>query len=362
MSLAESSPIFPKSVLKYIESWNAFALGSSLAPEWQENFGISFLENYLRIEHESPDIEDEQPGYHLGTCKIRSMPLAVWTSGHLESRSRRIPLVMVIGDWDQSNIMRLVHHCAESCGDVTRLHRLMECHEWIYHDLFSTFMDWNGIWDAIRDGLGELDHEVHHQVGTGNILARMQGLNKATATNIMLREALNVQKNSLKTVMELGEMNRGSDGTRHKIVFAKRGNELLKALEHYWALANGNREQLQNLVSMMVSLEQISQGQSVGRLNVVAFTFLPLSFVAVSTLTTLSTSTPLTTQSSLLQQSIFGMTQFTIAPRWYPVYALPMLTVTFIVAIVLLLELLTERLDSYSTVDRYAIFIGLRPL
>jgi hypothetical protein len=28
----------------------------------------------------------------------------------------------------------------------------------------------------------------------------------------------------------------------------------------------------------------------------------------------------------------------------------------------LLLELLTERLDSYSTVDRYAIFIGLRPL
>jgi hypothetical protein len=28
----------------------------------------------------------------------------------------------------------------------------------------------------------------------------------------------------------------------------------------------------------------------------------------------------------------------------------------------LLLELLNERLDYYSTVDRYAIFIGLRPL
>ena len=155
-------------------------------------------------------------------------------------------------------------------------------------------MDWNEIWDAVRDRLSELDHEVHRQFGSGNILGRMQGLNKATATNIMLRETLNVQKNSLETVIEMVKKNRDSGGTVQETVpemaFMKRGNELLKALEHYWALANGNKEQLQNLVSMMVSLEQISQGQSVGRLNALAFTFPPLSFVAVSTPITLSMS------------------------------------------------------------------------
>ena len=131
------------------------------------------------------------------------MPLAVWTGGQLETESGNVPVIIVIGDWDQASIMRFVRRCEGSYGEATRLHRLMKCHNWIYHDLFSTFMDWNEIWDVIRDRLSELHHEVHHQFGTGNILGRMQGLNKATATNIMLRETVKVQNNSLETVMEM---------------------------------------------------------------------------------------------------------------------------------------------------------------
>ncbi|TVY90708.1 hypothetical protein LAWI1_G002622 [Lachnellula willkommii] len=307
-------PQFPKPVLSYIKRWNAFAPGTSLVPQWQDDAGLSFLDNYLRIEYESPeDPEDEQPGYRLGSCKIISMPLAVWTGGHLETRSRSIPVVMVIGDFSQADVNYFVRHCGGSSGEATRLHRLVQSPEWIYHDLYSAFMDWDEVWDAVRDRLGELDHEVHRQFGTGNIFGRIEGLNKATATNIMLRETLKVQTKSLKTVIKLVKKNRDISRNKQNIEFVKRGDELLMAWDHYLALANGNKEQLQNLVSMMVSLEQISQGQSVGRLNVLAFTFLPLSFVA----------------------TIFGMTQFTIHPRWYPAYALPMLSLTLLVAIAL---------------------------
>ncbi|KAF8849535.1 hypothetical protein BDZ45DRAFT_752649 [Acephala macrosclerotiorum] len=312
--LGREFPQFPKPILSYIKSSNAFASGNSLAPQWQNNCGLSFLENYLRIESESPDdSEDQLPGYHLGTFKIRSMPLAVWTGGHLGAKQRSVPVVMVIGNWDQQDIMQFVRHYEGPRREEMRLRRLMESHEWIYHDLFSTFMDWNEVWDNVRDRLGELDYEVHHRLGKGDILGRIQSLNKATATNIMLRETLNIQKNSLDTVIKMVTKNRDTAGIGHSLAFVMRGEELLKALEHYWTLAHGNKEQLQNLVSMMLSLEQISQGQSVGRLNILAFTFLPLSFVA----------------------SIFGMTQFTISPTWYPVYALPLLSLTLVIAILL---------------------------
>ncbi|PVH81637.1 hypothetical protein DL98DRAFT_571000 [Cadophora sp. DSE1049] len=314
--LEREFPQFPKPLLNYIKAWNGFAQGSSLSPGWEEHSGFSFLENYLRIGARSSDNrEDEQPGYHLGTWEIQSMPLAVWTGCRLERRNLGVPVVMIIGDFNQSDIIQFFAHCKGSYdgGEAARLDRLMVCPEWIYHDLYSSFMDWEGIWDAVRDRLGELDHEVHGQIGRGNILGRIESLNKATATNIMLRETLDVQSSSFQTVMRLVKQARDTNINKQDSKFLKRGKELLCALEHYQALANGNREQLQNLVSMMVSLEQISQGQSMARLNVLAFTFLPLSFVA----------------------TLFGMTRFTISPSWYPAYALPMLVLTFTVAIAL---------------------------
>jgi hypothetical protein len=273
---------FPRSIISYLKSSASFAPGSSLAPEWREAKGISFLENYLCISDQPRDAgsDDEFPGYHLGSKMIRSMPLAVWTGGRVGTPERGVPIEVVIGHWERPDIERFASHYQGQ--DTRRSQRLLECHEWIYHDLFSTFMDWNGIWDCVRCRLEDLDHEVHDQLGTSNILGRMRNLNKAVATNIMLREALAVQKNSLDTFMEFVTQNKDSFRSVSNVEFLKRGKELLKALEHYKALANGNQEQLQNLVSMMVAMEQISQGQSVGRLNLLAFTFLPLSFIAVS--------------------------------------------------------------------------------
>lgn len=183
----------------------------------------------------------------------------------------------------------------------------------MYHDLYSAFNDWNGIWDAASSHLGELYENVYKQVGSRKVLKRMQDLNKATATNIMLRETLGMQNKSLQVITKMAKRHY-RDGNHLEAPgydeFLERCTEMSDSLEHYAVLAKGNEEQLQNLLSLMVSMEQISQGQSMGQLNILAFTFLPLSFMA----------------------SIFGMTQFTMATRWYPAFAIPALFLTVLVA------------------------------
>lgn len=139
----------------------------------------------------------------------------------------------------------------------------------------------------MRGVLDECAAEVHDEmlsVGRG-ILSRMRRLNKTTAATIMLREALDMQGKSMAFVHQQA---RGlwldfDDLAKDEAqgAFLARCEDVGRALEHYEVLAKGTMEQLQNLLQMMISLEQIAQVQSVGRLNSLAFTFLPLSFVAV---------------------------------------------------------------------------------
>lgn len=269
---------------------SAFAPGSSLTPEWRNSSGLSFVENYLRVDDRGTKYgsEAELPGYNLGYARIRSMPLVVWTGGTLAhltiSGATEIPMIFVIGDWDVGEVMTFVRACESNYGGETRLQRLAKCREWIYHDLYSTFSDWIDVWDTARAHLGDLDRQVHAQIGTSNILERMRRLNKATAANIMLREARGTQARSFEIVKSqmLKASTRQTGSSALQEDFRNRCTEVLQALDHYSVLARGNQEQLQNLMSMMVSLEQISQGQSSVRLNILAFTFLPLSFAAVS--------------------------------------------------------------------------------
>ena len=239
------------------------------------------MDNYLHMANAAriSSLETGVHGYELGVLSIRSMPLAVWTGGRLSG----VPIIMVMGQWDVSDVMKFIRHCEGDCRrDKTRYRRLQECPQWIYHDLYSTFTDWNDIWDAVQINLEELDQEVHELLGTGNVLERMRKINKAIAANIMLRESLAIQGNSLQAVNKLAESRWSESPNKVQLQFMERCKEMFTSLDHYSVLATGNLEQLQNLVSMMVSLEQIAQGNSVARLNILAFTFLPLSFIAVS--------------------------------------------------------------------------------
>jgi hypothetical protein len=133
----------------------------------------------------------------------------------------------------------------------------------------------------------------------------------------MLRETLGTQRKALQVVVEKATkhykgIKNTNPATQEPVAlseginpspriisshefFMERCEEMSNSLEHFAVLAKGNEEQLKNLLSLMVSLEQIAQGQSVGRLNVLAFTFLPLSFMAVGLAISVNpTSSPLT--------------------------------------------------------------------
>ncbi|KAH6696649.1 hypothetical protein BKA61DRAFT_682867 [Leptodontidium sp. MPI-SDFR-AT-0119] len=77
-------------------------------------------------------------------------------------------------------------------------------------------------------------------------------------------------------------------------------------LEYYNITATGLLEQQENLLSLAFNLETAFQGMAVTRLNVLAFIYLPLGFFA----------------------SVFGITTFTVEPKYYPAAAIPALIVT----------------------------------
>lgn len=157
-----------------------------------------------------------------------------------------------------------------------------------------TFTDWSGIFDAARRAsiLGALDEAVHEQVGTSNILERMRRIDRVTVTNIRFRESLGIRQHSLQVIRKSAEKRleeiskQAPDSASARLT--ERCMEVSTSLDHCSILAKGSLEQLENLLSMMASLEQISLGQSIGCLNVLAFTFLPLSFIAVSPFPSLS--------------------------------------------------------------------------
>lgn len=74
----------------------------------------------------------------------------------------------------------------------------------------------------------------------------------------------------------------------------------------------------------------MTQGQAVARLNVLAFAFLPLSWVAVS-LSLLMLVKNGFYSNERKSQTIFGLTQFSISAVWYPLGAFIVLIVTVLV-------------------------------
>jgi hypothetical protein len=205
IGLQKQFPSFPKALLSYIGTLTAFGRGTALMLEWRNReipaSGLSFVDNYLHMTQAAGVFTTEAGarGYTLGSSRIRSMPLAVWTGGGVAE----IPIVVVMGHWDIVDVMKFVRHCEGDCGGGNRYQRLKECPQWIFHDLCSTFTDWNEIWDAVQMHMEDLDQEVHELLGTSGVLGRVRRINKATAANIMLRESLAMQEKSLQAADRL---------------------------------------------------------------------------------------------------------------------------------------------------------------
>lgn len=297
---------FPPSLITYLGSVGAFSPGSSTVPVWSEDCKLSFVDSYVRLVKKAHH-KKQQPMYPLGSSEIQSHPFAVWTGGTSGGRE----VIMVFGKWSAADVLRLSQHYSLR----RRWERLVACHEWIYHDLFTVLSDWVNIRNAAARELRDRSIEVNQETFTGNVLQRMRRLNRAMATNILLRESLLIQQSSLKEIIALASERytefRGLGEDAAEISFISRCIQVDKTLSHDLSVIQGILEQLQNLMTMIISVEQISTGQSVARLTYLGFVFLPLSFVA----------------------AIFGITTFTASPKWYPVGAVSALLVTIIVAL-----------------------------
>jgi hypothetical protein len=117
---------------------------------------------------------------------------------------------------------------------------------------------------------------------------------------ISLRELLRIHKESLKTVKNRIDSLQANEDLNYSIQnMHARFTDAFGLLDYYDLTATALLEQQQNLLSLVslspqnfqstflillkaFNLETIHQGQAVARLNALAFTFLPLSFVAVS--------------------------------------------------------------------------------
>jgi hypothetical protein len=270
---------FPTSLIKYLGSVGALSPGSSTVPMWNEDCKLSFVHSYVRLVKEAHH-RKHQPMYPLVDSEVQSHPFAVWSGGTLGDRK----VIMVFGKWSAADVLQLSQHYSHR----RRWERLVACHEWIYHDLLTVLSDWTSIWNAAAGELRDRSSEVNQETFTGNVLQRMRRLNRAMATNILLRESLLIQQSSLKEIIALAPERyvefRGLEEDAAEISFASRCNQVDRTLSHDLAVVQGILEQLQNLMAMIISVEQISTGQSVARLTYLGFVFLPLSFVAVSRL------------------------------------------------------------------------------
>ncbi|KAH8586963.1 hypothetical protein B0O99DRAFT_694995 [Bisporella sp. PMI_857] len=297
---------FPPSLLNYLRSTGAFSPGSSTVPEWDDIHKLSFVHNYVRLVKD-PLLRQSQPMYILADAEVQSWPFAVWSG----AVSRSSSAVLVFGKWLTSDVLRVQQHYSSQ----RRWQRLAACPEWIYHDLNIILSDWVGIWNAAAWELKDRSIEVNKENFTGNVLQRMRRLNRAMATNILLRESLLIQQNSLKEIIYLAPERylefRCLEQDAAEVGFISRCNQMDKALSHDLLVVQGILEQLQNLMAMIVSVEQISIGQSVARLTYMGFVFLPVSLVA----------------------AIFSIT--TISPRWYPVGAVSALLVTIMITLII---------------------------
>lgn len=270
---------FPPFLSNYLRSIGAFSPGSSTVPEWDDIQNLVFVHNYVRLVKD-PLCQQGRPMYMLGDAEVQSWPFAVW-SGAVSSHAHE-STVIVFGRWSALDISRVQQHYSSK----RRWDRLAACHEWIYHDLNTILSDWVGIWNAAAWELRDRSIEVNQENFTGNVLQRMRRLNRAMATNILLRESLLIQQNSLKEIIVLAPQRyfefRSLEQDAAEVGFISRCSQMDKALSHDLLVVQGMLEQLENLMAMIVSIEQISTGQSVARLTSLGFFFLPVSLVAVS--------------------------------------------------------------------------------
>ncbi|KAI5796415.1 hypothetical protein EDC01DRAFT_651448 [Geopyxis carbonaria] len=164
---------------------------------------------------------------------------------------------------------------------------------WIFCDLFVVF-EWNNTFKTLSTELGKMNKGILNQ---SSIIDQTQSLHKLVGITISVSENLRIQTlvaESLKKWLKKATKNPESTIACHNRIY-----NISQKLASHRHTADVLRQQFQNMIDLKFNMVAISQGAVVGRLSLLGFIFIPVSFVA----------------------TIFGMTEFHGSPVYFPVAA-----------------------------------------
>ncbi|GAA85047.1 hypothetical protein ASPFODRAFT_60576 [Aspergillus luchuensis CBS 106.47] len=247
--------------------------------------------------------------YPLATLNERALvgflPLGAWicpSSVVRGSAGHRTTIFLICTDQGVPGLVASHFASYPTQIQYARWLRLQKQPLWIFADLLHVFGDWSQVWNVTKGKLIIYHHDIHTYPLTRPLLDLTRGLHEEAAKVLSVREQLRVHASALTRFLHLEQVK-----GLHEL--AERVQEHFDDINYHEETSQVILRQLDNMMSLAFNIETMTQGQAVARLNVLAFAFLPISWVA----------------------SIFGMTQFSISAAWYPLWACLALLVVFLV-------------------------------
>ncbi|PMD67498.1 uncharacterized protein K444DRAFT_16989 [Hyaloscypha bicolor E] len=286
-------PDFPaRSLRSFIERENA-----SMLPLINENQELTCITEHISVDSYSPKPQGYGEIIQLGDRKACCRSVFTWATKFACSnpedgrptdylshaympRSRRLqPLIVLVSGPNAPIADRLKRYYFDSDPQHERWDRLAGDLDWIYLDTYFLFTKWEKVWAVVKRNLKAKVIERFYPSSSAPILQQTRELHEHTDTIMGLHEHLRIHEASLaRFALQLGPTQLFTPRVRLKLL--ARVSHIQHLLSYYDMTASSLLAQQSNLINLGLSLETVSQGQAVARLNVLALVFLPLSFAA----------------------------------------------------------------------------------
>ncbi|KAL4745806.1 hypothetical protein BDW72DRAFT_198292 [Aspergillus terricola var. indicus] len=301
-TLTEEFNGFPRDLFNYLNLEKGQGPSTAVRPSYDdEKKEFSFLLNYLsasygRIEQNVPTMNFEN-----GTITIQGVAALILSASRLDRNIEGNDPVIILWLAGLGLLPRLDRYLGAP-SNSWRMKRLLHCPLWIYMDLFQACGDWPGVWDVARRDVARRDAQAYEDSLRPSTLHLTRKLHKAASNVITLREDLRLHIASFERIRDhISQPTMGPwpSESPFKETLGERVADLLDDLDHHWETSAVISSQYSSLLGLVFNTETVAQGQAVARLNILAFAFLPLSFVS----------------------GIFGMSTFSVSAVWYPLWA-----------------------------------------
>ncbi|KAL4879842.1 hypothetical protein BJY04DRAFT_208361 [Aspergillus karnatakaensis] len=283
---------FPQDLFSYLNVDRGHGPSTAVRPSYDDENKATHSQTEQHVP--TMDFEDR-------IIAIHGMAALIMSASRLDQRKTANEPIIILYLANRGLLPRLDRYLGVP-DNVWRMNRLLHCPVWIYMDLFQACGDWSGVWDVVRRDLARRDVQAYQDLLRPSTLHLTRRLHRATSNVITLREDLRLHIASFKRVqvhIKNNTLGPWPSSAPFKATLDERAADILEDLNHHWETSGVVLQQYNSLLSLVFNTETVTQGQAVARLNMLAFAFLPLSFVA----------------------GIFGMSTFSVSAVWYPLWA-----------------------------------------